>query len=113
MADNVFSSGEPRENLLPIHPSCGHRLASLGCRTHHRGLGEPEPVTPSETISAEQAAMVANVEDGYLVTDVVDTEDGPRVRYRATAKGRRRAEQLLGLPAGSLDDTEEGPGLVT
>lgn len=96
MTDDVFVP-EPRENRLPIHPPCGHRLLSLGCRAHHRGLGEPEPHLPTVE------GMLA---DGTLEL-VPGSED---LQFRLTAKGKRRAEGLLGLPAGSLDDTEDYPG---
>lgn len=87
------------DSLLPIHSSCGHRLASLGGKTHHRGQGEEQP---SVTPEAVQAAMVA---DGDL--EVVGHQADGHTWFRLTAKGQRRAEQLLGLPAGSLDIAED------
>lgn len=104
MADDLFPLAP--ENRMPIHPPCGHRLLSLGCRTHHRGQGEPVPDMPTVTVmghSLPTETVQGMLADGTLEL-VPDTE---AVQFRLTAKGRRRAEQLLGLPAGSLDDTED------
>lgn len=110
MTDDVFRpADEEPVSLLPIHPSCGHRLASLGCRTHHRRQGELVPEVPVVQIMGHTVdATVLNemVADGELEW-VVPSGDGTEVTVRLTAKGKRRAEQLLGLPAGCLDDTED------
>lgn len=104
------------ESVLPIHPACGHRLGSLGCRQHHRGVGEPVPDVSSaligDAIALTEEQAVQAVEDMLAAGDVEvagvrDTPAGPRVSYRLTDKGKRRAENLLALPPGALDVADE------
>lgn len=105
MTDNPFPPPDSeRVSLLPIHPSCGHRLASLGCKAHHRGLGEPVP-DPPDTAALRRALVDSMVSDGEL--ELVGRRADGHAWVRLTAKGKRRAEQLLGLPAGCLDDSED------
>lgn len=109
------------ESVMPIHPACGHRLGSLGCRNHHQQAGEPVPNLADSLTGgalsgdgiAEKLAQLAveeNITAGYVrVAEVWETDDGPRIRFELTEKGRRRAEELLNLPPGTLtvaDDEE-------
>lgn len=108
MTDDVFVP-EPRENRLPIHPPCGHRLLSLGCRAHHRGQGEPEPHLPTVTVMGH--SLPAETVQGMLADGTLELVPGSEdLQFRLTAKGKRRAEGLLGLPAGTLDNTEDYSG---
>lgn len=108
------------ENVMPIHPACGHRLGSLGCRNHHRQAGEPVPnladsltggVLSGIPEELAQQVIADHVTTGYVrVAEVRETDDGPRIRFELTHEGRRRAERLLNLPPGTLevaDDDEE------